>query len=1291
MGQNVGEVDIKVQLDKASLSSSLRSAKGDVDSWASDVESRTSKLGSKIGGLAKTGLLAAGAAAVGIGTAGLSSYRDLEEAASQAAAKSVDVYGKSSDEIGAEYDKLLKHVQDVSADVGASTVFSDIEVAKTFNALAAGGIDISNVGRTQLLPFMNLASSTGEELTDVTDLLTGSMASFGYGMEDSSKIADQLAMAMNGSKASMSTLNYALRQGGSTASATGMELSEFSAIVGVLADRNYTGEQSGAALKTAMLSLYNPTKVQMAALEKLGITYDQVDPRVNDFRDTLKLLISQGAEIGDFGQIFTDSSGAIMFSLAGAGDSVDALKEKIVGSQGLSQTVSDLMMDSNRLVGAWEEAKGATMGMVTAIGGYLEPAAVKLLNTWKNMIPALREFGSALAEGDWSKVGQMLGNAWTVAKEKGMEFLSWAGTALQSIDWGTAATQAGGIIAGGIKTGLNVLSSLGATIAGWIRNFDYSGAGSTIAGWIRSGFNYLSDIGSQIYDYIINFDYASAGSTIAGWLKEGFEYLSDIGSSIYNWIVDFDYQSAGSRIGGWIEDGLDVLQNVGKTIAGWIETSGGWEGVGKSLGGKVASGIAAITTYADGIKNKLQDWISSGGPASLGSDIGNKIATAVKDLMDLGKWIADSLTEKGGGSLIQGAIQTAVEWVSLGASAVSQFVSGFIEGLSPLGASIYNTIIDAVSGALGMLPYGVGEGLADTLQSSKMEVDWSKKTYNPSTKKWSTTSAAPTTVTGTGGQTLPADMTKTIGGGRGSSGALDAIWQNGKLMVSKGGIGSGEGWMTAEDWAKKAGAAGYSEKDIQKEIDLLRSSKVPIGGSMEQELLAIARDAGNIQTTAARDSGNTTRQAARDSSAITTTGAQDHARAVTTATEYYRASQSEIISRQMAASALINSEWRVSADVLNSRMTTGSSAILESAAATKINFDLGSKAWVEGVASSNLNWTAATRANAAVMDTTTQTYAATHLTAMANFQATNLMVSNETRAASTVANSNMRSGGSAILESANAAKMNFDLGGKNWINSTNQGGAIHINAANQGAAVTINASNQKASIETSTANNNASVTTTASMGLKANVEGSGENFKSSVTAASSAASSAISGLGSVLASALGGRLSFSGGGGGGSVGSANFTDCLFEGGFVDGCTGVSIPGLKYTNPGGVTTVINPMNYLSGGGVSNYISGGSSGRSGGYSLPAAFRARGGLIEKPEVALIGEKGSEMVLPHDITQTIQTLTNMGLDKAELGKSNPVDGDITINVNLDGRQITHAVMSRATGMMKQAGFGIR
>lgn len=1176
---NVGEVDIKVQLDKASLSSSLRSAKGDVDSWASDVESRTSKLGSALGGLAKTGLLAAGTAAIAVTTAGLSSYRDLEEAAGQAAAKAVDVYGKSADEIGAEYDKLLKHVQDVSAEVGASTVFSDIEVANTFNALAAGGVDISNVGRTQLLPFMNLASSTGEDLTKVTDLLTGSMASFGYGMDDSSIIADQLAMAMNGSKASMETLNYALRQGGSTASATGMELSEFSAIVGVLADRNYTGEQSGAALKTSMLALYNPTKVQKEAMEKLGITYDQIDPRVHNFRDTLKLLLDKGADIGDFGQIFTDSSGAVMYALAEEGDAVDALKTKIVGSQGLSQTMSDLMMDSDRLVGAWELAKGATMGLVTSFGQYLEPVAVRILNLWSGLVEKIREFAGAINSGDWGKIG--------------------------------------GWIETGIRGGISALSDIGQTIYRYILDYDYGAAGAEIVSWLRSGFNTLSSIGNEIYNYLVNFDYSGVGTEIATWIRSGFAYLSDLGASLYSWITNYDFTAAGSAIAGWIRTGIETLKDIGATIGGWIENHGGWQGIGRAvgekissgikalttyaqgiadrlkewynasgqgvgqdIGNKIAAGIKAVTTYADGIKTRLQDWINGGGAATLGYDIGNKIAEAIKSVADLGKWIADSLTEKGGGSLIRGAIETAVEWVSLGASAVSQFVSGFVEGLAPIGASIYNTIIDAVSGALNMMPYGVGEGLAETLQSSKMEVDWTKKSYNPQTKTWSASSSS--TVTSTSGKSLPSDITEEIGGARGTSGSLVGKYQNGKIVLSDE-VGSGK-WTSAEDWAQKAGKAGYSESAVAAEIQKLRSSGLVITKSTEESILDAFRK-GSEQSAAIETTST------RSNAAITTSTTKKTTDEIYKATNNYKTASDSVNAAMVYTNNWANTQFLTTSAVLSSDMKTGSSAILESGKATKVNFDLSSKNWVTGVDLSK---------------------------------------------------------------------------------------ATTVSAANQSASIALNGTNERTELEIKSANQAGLYTTAAGLGLKANVDTSGSDFSTKVVDAGDKAAAAI---GSIVAMFGGGSWG-GGSGGAGSVGTANFTDCLFEGGFVDSCTGVSIPGLKYTNPQGVTSVINPMNYISGGGITNYIN---------------LRARGGLIENPEVAMIGEAGSEMVLPHDITQELVDLTAMGR-AAKTGevsqsamRSQAPAGDIVVKLYLDGRELTNAVMSKSTTMMRQKGLTIR
>lgn len=1160
---NVGEVDIKVALDKASLSSSLRSAKGDVDAWATDVESRTSKLGSAIGGIAKTGLLAAGTAAVAVTTAGLSSYRDLEEASSHAASKAVDVYGKSAEEIGAEYDKLLKHVQDVSADVGASTVFSDIEVAKTFDALAAGGVDISNVGRTQLLPFMNLASSTGEDLTKVTDLLTGSMASFGYGMDDSSIIADQLAMAMNGSKASMETLNYALRQGGSTAAATGMELDEFSAIVGVLADRNYTGEQSGAALKTAMLALYNPTKTQKEALDKLGISYDQIDPRTNDFRKSLELMVSKGADIGDFGQIFTDSSGSIMYALAGAGDSVDALKTKIDGSQGLSQTMSDLMMDSDRLVGAWELAKGATMGLVTSFGQYLEPVAVRILNLWSDLVGKVRDFAGAINSENWTLAGQM--------------------------------------IESGIRTGLSALADIGQMLYSYILNYDYGAAGSAIAGWIRSGFAYLSDLGSSLYGWITNYDFTTAGSTIAGWIRSGIETLKDIGATIGGWIESHGgWQGIGRAVGEKVASGIRALNTYAQGIADrlkeWYNSSG--QGIGQDIGNKIAAGIKAVQTYADGIKNKLQDWVTSGGARSAGESIGSAVADGIKAIADLGKWIADSFAEKGGGNAVIGAIKTGVEWYNLGSDAVSEFVSGFIAGLEPLGAELYNTILEAIASAFSMdIDFGdsaLGKGLnyifrstdtdksiGDYIRDQKVETKWST-TGASAGGKWSTSSSS------SGGVS---DIAADTGVARTSLGYLAAQWQNGQLMISEG-IGSGK-YITAEEWAKSAGKSGkYSEEDIINELKLMYGKGGVATTSKDRDQIVGWFREGSEQAAAIETTTT------RTNAAITTTTTK------ASANELYKASEA----------------YKAHADIINAN-------------------SLYTNHW----------------ANTQFLNT------------------------------SSVLASDMRTGSSAILESGKATKVNFDLGSYNWVKSVDQSKNIQTMAANQSAAIAMSGTDERTKLEIISANQSSLYTTAAGLGLRSNVETSGVEFSSKVVGAADSAAAAINRITSLFGGGtMGGGVS-----GNYSTGTTNFTDCLFEGGFVDGCTGVSIPGLKYTNPQGVTTIINPMDYISGGGVANYIglSGGSSGSPGGYVLPPVLRARGGLIEKPEVALIGEAGSELVLPHDITQELVDLTRMG----RMTKSQGPTGDIVVKLYLDGKELTNAVMSRAASGMRAKGLAIR
>ena len=611
-GEQVGSAYVSIGLDDSKLESGLNAAKG-------KVSSAVGGMGSAIGSALKTGVVAGTAALAGIATVGLKSFKDLESAASSAASKAVDVNGKTTEEIKAQYDSLQSHIISVSNELGASTIFNPTEVAQTYDVLAAKGANVAAIGKNELIPFLDLAAATQSDLASVTDLVAGSINSFGLEMSDSATVADQIAMALNGSGASMETLNYALRQGGATASATGMQLGEFNAIVGVLADKQYTGEQSGAALKTAMLALYTPTKKQNETMEKLGITYDQVNPRTHKFMDTLELLISKGADIGDFGNMFTDSSGAIMYALAGAGDEVDSLNAKISNSSGLAHTQASLIMDTTKLVGAWETAKGAAEGMTTAIGQALEPAAVKLLNIWTQMAPKIQEFSVALASGNWE--------------------------------------EAGALIEKGIRAGFEKLKDLGEKLLEWLKGVDYGAIASYITDKIKAGWEALKDLGSQLLEWLKGVNWAGVATTITEAIKSGWETLKALGEDLAGWIKDYDWEKLAEDIGGLIKAGWKKVKDWAKDIiAGlkadwdaWIAADGPKE-LGWTLARAIAEGAKDAGKW---IYDKIASWWKSNG-SSLGGAIAAAIdfaKSAAQAAWDFAKSFGSTLLTAGKGTI----------------------------------------------------------------------------------------------------------------------------------------------------------------------------------------------------------------------------------------------------------------------------------------------------------------------------------------------------------------------------------------------------------------------------------------------------------------------------------------------------------------------------------------------------------------------------------------------------------------------------------------------------------------
>ena len=894
----VGAAYAKIGLDPKELDSGMASSKSKFSSFADSLESRAKSAGSAIAGALKTAVVAGGVAAAGAATAGLMSFKDLESAASSAASKSVDVNGKSVEEIKKQYDSLQKHVIDVSRELGQATVFDPTDVAAAYDALAGAGQNVANIGKNELLPFLNLASTDMEfGLGRTTELTMGMMNSWGMSMEDSGKIADMLTKGVNGTSASLEDYAYALKQSGSVAAGNKMPLQEYLAIIGDLKDHYIQGEMAGEALKTGMLALATPTKTQTEALAALGLTFEDVNPATHDFMDIMGTLKEKGATISDFSKIFTDSSGSILYYAAQDTEKIKELTGSISDSGGLAQTMADLVMGSDKLVGAFEQAKGSTSDLFIALGSYLEPAAVKVLNAWTNLVPAIEEFGEAVGNEDWGKVGDMISEGikggWETLYPLGQQLydkirgVSWSGLGsyltsgikstwsslyplgndllgkLKGVKWG----EVGDAILSAGKQGLTLIGDFlknwtlgGAVLSGLLGNdwsafdrfkatFNTMVEGLTDIGkwvwtkidavkWsdvtpkIETAFNNavtnLSGIGDQIWGYFDGIQWDRLGFDAGKAFKTGFDTLSDLATKISGYITKYSWDATGTDVGKKIKGGID-------SVTGWAESAktgflAGWGDTGQKVGDAIKGGINTVKDYYSGIKTSIADWINIGGAKNAGSEIGNAIANAIKDLIDVGKWVVDSIKQKGNGNLIKGAFQEIADWGTIGGDAVLDFIDGFAKGLSPLGDEMYNVIISAVQAAISAAPYGVGQSdlvknAVAELEKTKRTPNYGVQTYNSDTGKWDyepseekrSSSGSYSPITGT---SVTGESTGVLPGQRTDSGALRSYRDPYSREINVLGP-SGTG-VPVSQYVKTLASQGVGWTQIQTELSKIR-------------------------------------------------------------------------------------------------------------------------------------------------------------------------------------------------------------------------------------------------------------------------------------------------------------------------------------------------------------------------------------------------------------------------------------------------------------------------------------
>ncbi len=277
------------------------------------------------------------------------------------------------------FDQLKQSAQEV----GKTTEFTASQAAEGLNFLALAGFD--SVQAMAALPgAVDLATAAETDLAQATDIATDSLGAFNLMTKDSvqlqknlARVSDVMAKTSVTANTSIEQLFESIRSGGPVANAAGVQIEQFSAAAGLLANAGIKGEKAGTTLKNVFLRLQAPTASGIKAFKKMGITLADENGNLKDFSrllDEMNNKLPKGVKRADalnkiFGKI---PIAGVNVLLNNGGKALRDYTADLQGATGFVKTLASVMRDNTE--GSLREMNSAIEGLKIQLFEAFAPA-----------------------------------------------------------------------------------------------------------------------------------------------------------------------------------------------------------------------------------------------------------------------------------------------------------------------------------------------------------------------------------------------------------------------------------------------------------------------------------------------------------------------------------------------------------------------------------------------------------------------------------------------------------------------------------------------------------------------------------------------------------------------------------------------------------------------------------------------------------------------------------------------------------------------------------------------------
>ena len=254
-------------------------------------------------------------------------------------------------------------------EMGATTKFSATESAQALEYMAMAGWKTDQmIGG--LPGIMNLAAASGEDLAEVSDIVTDALTAFGLKASDSAHFADVLAKASSSSNTNVSLMGNTFQYVAPVAGALGYSIEDTAVAIGLMANAGIKGEKAGTALRGALTNLAKPSDTVAAYMDALNVSLTDAQGNVKPLSALMVDLRQKFAGLTDAQKaeyaagIAGKEAMSGLLAIVNASDAdFNNLTQAIANSDGTAQSMAQTMQDN--LKGQLEQLGGAveTVGL----------------------------------------------------------------------------------------------------------------------------------------------------------------------------------------------------------------------------------------------------------------------------------------------------------------------------------------------------------------------------------------------------------------------------------------------------------------------------------------------------------------------------------------------------------------------------------------------------------------------------------------------------------------------------------------------------------------------------------------------------------------------------------------------------------------------------------------------------------------------------------------------------------------------------------------------------------------